>query len=310
MSSRWLVAAVAMLAAASASAALQVVVVQGLAGEGTYATQFATQTAAIRNAAVVLGDEQHVHVLAGTNATATAVAALLKSLASTAGGDDRLALYLIGHGSFDGTEYKFNLPGPDITGTDLKALLASFPGRDQLVVATGSSSGALQELLKRAARVVMTGTRSGAERNATRFGSEFAAALADAAADTNKNGSLSAQEAFDFAVRGVKSFYEREVRLASEHAQLSGDTAARFVVARQGASSVEGAGDADGAGAGTGAGAAGAVAPAASARQVERERITAALDALRLRKSDLPQVQYNALLEALLVELATLDAGP
>ena len=288
MTRRWLVATLAMLAAARASAALHVVIVEGLAGEAVYATQIATQTAAIRKAVAYLADAQHVYVLSGPSATQPAVRTLFKSLASAALANDRLALYLIGHGSFDGTDYKFNLPGPDLTGTDLKVLLTSFPGRDQLVVATGSSSGALQDLLKSTTRVVMTGTRSGAERNATHFGTEFAAALADAAADTDKNGSLSAQEAFDFAVRGVKGFYEREVRLASEHAQLSGEHAARFVVARLGV-------------VGTGV-------PVADANQAERERINNALDALRLRKTALPEDQYNTKLEALLVELATLDA--
>jgi hypothetical protein len=306
MTLRWLAATLALLAAAQASAALHVVIVEGLAGEAVYATQFATQTAVIREAVANLADEQHVRVLSGTGASQPAVRALFKSLASAARADDRLALYLIGHGSFDGTDYKFNLPGPDLTGTDLKALLSSFPGRDQLVVATGSSSGALQDLLKSTTRVVMTGTRSGAERNATHFGTEFAAALADAAADTDKNGSLSAQEAFDFAVRGVKGFYEREVRLASEHAQLSGERAARFVVARSGAGGAIGAADAVGA---AGAEASTGV-PVADINQAERERINNALDALRLRKTELPADQYNAKLEALLVDLATLDAGP
>jgi hypothetical protein len=296
MKLRWLVATLALLAATSASAALHVVIIEGLAGEPVFATQFATQTAAIHKAAANLTDEPFVHVLSGTGATASAVTALFKSLANMAVVDDQLALYLIGHGSFDGTDYKFNLPGPDLTGKYLKALLAGFAGRDQLVVAPGSSSGALQDLLTSSARVVITGTRSGAERNVTRFGNEFAAAVADAAADTDKNGSLSAQEAFDFAVRGVKSFYEREVRLASEHAQLSGARAARFVVARSGAVGADAAASAD--------------APTADAHRAERARINNALDALRSRKTELPEVEYASKLEALLVELATLDAGP
>jgi hypothetical protein len=298
MSPRLLAVVPALLLSAVASAAVHVVIVEGLGGEPAYTTQFAAQTAAIRQAAASLTDEQHVHLLAGTAATQVAVRSLFKSLANVAVADDRLALYLVGHGSFDGAEYKFNMPGPDLAGKELVALLAACPARDQLVVATGSSSGALQDLLKNNVRVVMTGTRSGSERNATRFGNEFAAALTDTAADSDKNGSLTTQEAFDFAVRGVKSFYEREVRLASEHAQLSGERAARFVVARTSASG----------GAAGGAAAAGAV--VADARHPERERINSAIDALRLRKTELPEDDYNARLEALLVELAVLDAGP
>ena len=34
---------------------------------------------------------------------------------------------LIGHGTFDGVEYKFNLVGPDITAAELAALCDKFP---------------------------------------------------------------------------------------------------------------------------------------------------------------------------------------
>jgi hypothetical protein len=276
-------------AAPAAYAALHVVIVEGLGGEPVYAAQFSEQAAAIARASSVLTDAAHLHVLDASAATRASVSALFNTVDASASSDDRLALFLIGHGSYDGAEYKFNIAGPDLTGADLKALLQKFPSLDQLVVVTGSSSGALQEVLKSETRVLITGTRSGSERNVTRFGSELATALSDAAADADKNGSVSAREAFDFAQRNVKAFYEREVRLASEHAVLSGERAARFVMAR-----LSGAGS-------------GAVAPDAS--QPERDRITNALDALRLRKGELPEDEYNSKLEVLLLELAALDAG-
>ena len=36
-------------------------------------------------------------------------------------------LLLIGHGSFDESDYKFNVPGPDITATELASLLDKIP---------------------------------------------------------------------------------------------------------------------------------------------------------------------------------------
>ena len=36
-------------------------------------------------------------------------------------------LILIGHGSFDGDEYKFNLVGPDISAAELAACAIAFP---------------------------------------------------------------------------------------------------------------------------------------------------------------------------------------
>src|ERR1019366_9310409 len=36
---------------------------------------------------------------------------------------DALVVMLIGHGTYDGHDYKFNIPGPDLTATELAALL-------------------------------------------------------------------------------------------------------------------------------------------------------------------------------------------
>jgi hypothetical protein len=287
-------AAALLLLAARSEAALQVVILEGLPGEPAYAEQFAAETAALHRAAAMLTDPARIHELATAQCTRAAVQALFAALARSSTAEDRLALYLVGHGSYDGTEYKFNLSGPDLTGQDLLRLLASLPMRDQLIVATGSSSGALQELLKSPARVVITGTRGGSERNATRFGTDFAAALTDAGADTDKNDVISAQEAFDFAQRRVKDYYEREVRIASEHAVIAGERASRFTVARLGAA---------------GAGAAAASEAAVAAADPARQKINDAIEALRLRKSELAEAEYNAQLETLLLQLATLDAA-
>ena len=85
---------------------------------------------------------------------------------------------------------------------------------------------------KRDNRVVITATRSGAERHATRFGIRFAAALANDSADLDKNGIVTAREAFDFADRGVRESFESAGQLATEHAELSGDNANRLTLAR------------------------------------------------------------------------------
>ena len=280
----------------AAQASLQVVICEGLGGESAYAEQFAAQVDSVKRAASTVTDPQHVKVLDGRNCTRDAFSAVLKQLAGSLVADDRLALYLIGHGSFDGEQYRFNIPGPDFTGHELQFWLGSLHARDQLVVVTGSSSGALQELLKAPSRIVITATRNGSERNATRFGSEFAAALSDATADTDKNGSVSVQEAFDFAQRRVQAFYERDVRIASEHAVLGGAQAASVTIARLSSAAHSAAAGSEG------------DAAAARVDSPERRRIVEAIEGLRLRKADLPESEYDAQLEALLLQLATLDA--
>lgn len=285
-------AAMAICASLPAQAGLQVVIVQGLGGQPAYEEEFAMQANALRTAASTL--TQQVQLVAGEQATRLRVQALFSALAASQRADDRLAVYLVGHGSFDGEEYKFNVSGADITGRDLRDMLNALPAKDQLVVATGSSSGALHDLLKSDTRIVVTATRSGSERNATRFGTEFVAALQDQVGDTDKNGTISIQEAFNFAERGIKTHYELDVRLATEHAVLRGERASLFAIARSGAADAVGAAvDADGA-----------------PPDPQRARITDALDALRLRKDSLPAAEYDSQLEALLLELAELDAVP
>lgn len=299
-------AALAAAAVPRAQAATYTLICAGLGGEATYDEQFNAQVEALRRAALTLGTEAQLQVLSGRGCTRDALAAQFKRLDAQLTAEDRFALYLVGHGSFDGDDYRFNMPGPDATGRELQGWLAALPAREQLVVATGSSSGALQELLKAPQRVVLTATRAGGERNATRFGTEFAAALSDPAADGDKNGNISVQEAFDFAQKRVQDFYQREVRIASEHAVLAGGRAASVSVARVG-----------GASAGTLAGVGDAGADAAPVVDTpERRALLASIDAVRVRKTELKQDDYYGQLEPLLVRLARLDvdasaaAGP
>ncbi len=48
----------------------------------------------------------------------------------------------------------------------------------------------------------------------------------------NKNGSISAQEAFDYTARLVADSFETEGTLATEHPQLRGEAAGAFEVSR------------------------------------------------------------------------------
>jgi hypothetical protein len=132
-------------------------------------------------------------------------------------------------------------------------------------------------------RTVITATRSGAERNATRFAEYWAAALSADEADINKNGVITAQEAFDYAARGVAESYESEGTLATEHPQLVGDRAAAFDVARLQARVMD--------------------TPVLVALNTERDELEEQIAALRLRREELGE-DYLTQLQALLVQLA------
>jgi hypothetical protein len=134
-------------------------------------------------------------------------------------GTQPLWLVLIGHGSFDGKEARFNLRGPDLTATNLASWLQPFQ-RPLVILNLASCSAPFLNKLSGTNRVVVTATRSGSEQYYTRFGEHFAKALADSGADLDKDNQVSVLEAFIIASRRTSEFYKTENRLATEHALL------------------------------------------------------------------------------------------
>jgi hypothetical protein len=64
-----------------------------------------------------------------------------------AGPDDLVLIVLIGHGTFDGREAKFNLPGPDMSPADFAPLVKRLPSQRVVFVNTASASGPFIEAL-------------------------------------------------------------------------------------------------------------------------------------------------------------------
>ncbi len=279
------IAAGLLVAAPVAQAELYYLIVGGLGGEAAYDDAFAAHTESLAEAALrTVGEESQVAVLAGADASRDALRASLVALAEQTGEADSLAVFLVGHGSYDGTQYKFNLPGPDIDGSELGALLAAVPARTQLIVNATSASGAVLEDWSAENRTVITATRSGAERNATRFAAHWAEALSADESDLDKNGVITAQEAFDYTSRRVADSYESEGTLATEHPQIAGDTATRFDVARPVARIAD--------------------TPQMQALIERLDGLEEQVAALRLRRNEFPVEEYQAQLQGLLVELA------
>jgi hypothetical protein len=89
-----------------------------------------------------------------------------------------------------------------------------------ILVDTSSASAPFINEVSATNRIVITATKSGWEENYTRFGTFFAKALGDLEADIDKDGQVSALEAFLTAARRVEEFYKSERRLATEHALI------------------------------------------------------------------------------------------
>jgi hypothetical protein len=206
------------LGALQARAATYYVIVSGLGGEPDYDQRFTAAAKDLDRVFKTSGETAHVSTLSGAQATAAKFRETLESIAREAKPEDDFVLILIGHGSFDSVEYKFNFVGPDLTGAQIAELCDRIAARRQLVVNTTSASGGSVPALERSGRAVIAATKSGTEKNATVFARYWVEALQDPAADTDKSDSVSAMEAFSYAAKKTAAFYDSQKRLATEHA--------------------------------------------------------------------------------------------
>jgi|HubBroStandDraft_6_1064221.scaffolds.fasta_scaffold216306_2 hypothetical protein len=294
-----------LVAACSLHATTFYVTVAGLGGEPDYEQRFTGLAQEIEK--LVKAPDADIVTLYGKDATKAKVESTLAGVAREAKPEDALVLMLIGHGSFDGVDYKINLPGPDMTAIELAGLLDRIPATRQLVVNMTSASGGSRAVLEKANRVVVTATKSGSEKNATVFARYWVEALRDPSADTDKNGVISALEAFTYAQQKTAAFYDTNKRLATEHPMLEdtgkgdgvkapsaengqGLLAARFTLLRMGSNQTV------------------ASTPEKKALLSHREELEGQIDQLKYQKASLPADQYKKQLAALLLDLAKTQA--
>lgn len=201
-------------------------VVAGAAGGREYVAQYDRWTADLSKSLVenLKFDAALVTVLSDTTQRASASTAdnvrrTVGSIASRMTREDVLLIVLIGHGTFDGTDAKFNLVGLDLESAEWSALLRPLPGR-LVFVNTASASFPFLERLAAPRRIIVTATDSPAQRFDTVFPEYFIGALADTAADLDKNGRISVWEAFAAASARVRRYYQQRGQLSTERALI------------------------------------------------------------------------------------------
>ena len=285
---RLLIVLICLAAANSSFAATYLLTVAGLGGEQDYEQRF-TMLASETDKILRTGaqTDRVVETLKGADATRAKLEAALNRIASQAKPADAFVLMMIGHGTFDGTDYKFNLQGPDISAQELATLLNRIPAGRQCVVDMTSASGGAVNVLKKDNRTVITATKSGMEKNATVFARYWVEALRDPAADVDKNETVSALEAFQYAEKKTSGFYSEQKRLATEHPQVDDQQrAASFALLKFGSAS--------------------AIVTDPAKRELigKKEDIENKIDALKYQKSLMAPDDYKRQLTALLIELS------
>lgn len=279
--------------------------VAGLGGEPDYEQRFTTWANDMKKA-LVSEPGAKVETLIGKDATKANIVAKLQGFASQAKADDTLAIFFIGHGSFDDIDYKLNIPGQDISASELAAELNKIPARQLVMLGTSASGGAIEKLQKDK-RTVVTATKSGTEKNATVFARFWVESFRDPAADTDKNQTLTALEAYKYARAKTKDYFDTQKRLATEHSLLEdtgkgdgeqdpsvgngqGLIAGRFPLLHLGSAATV------------------ATNPAKQAALKRKDELETSIDELKYKKASMDNAAYTKQLQQLLLELAKVQA--
>jgi hypothetical protein len=195
-----------------------VLIAVGVGGEAKYSDAFAKWAADWEHACDAGGAK---HLTIGLDRVAQSDHDRIRATldAEPKDGANELWIVLLGHGTADAKDAKFNLRGDDLAVSELAAWLKPFR-RTVIVVCAFSSSGSWLKPLAGPDRITVTATKNGSENNYARFGGFFAQAIGDPAADIDKDGETSLLEAWLTAARKTADFYKNEGRLATEHSLL------------------------------------------------------------------------------------------
>jgi len=302
----WLALALSMSLARAASAQdTHLLVITGVGGDDEHTTQFHQWATTIIDAAkerggltddtiTYLGDKPDLApARIKARSTRDNVQKAFTDLAARAQAADEVFIVLIGHGSFDGRMAAFNLAGPDLSAEDYAGLLSKVLSQRIVFVNTASSSGGFLAPLAGPGRTIVTATKTGGERNETRFASFFAEAFKDNAADTDRNGRVSVAEAFEYAKTKVAATYTKGGYIQTEHATLDdgrdGKFAGTLFLESEKAKAAATANIAD---------------PELRALLDAQRALENQVAALRLRKDSMDPAEYDRQSEKLLTELA------
>ena len=306
-----LLAACLCLAAVASEDRPCVLIVVGASGSPDYAGQF-SQWADLWQAAAAKAGAESVLVGRSQEAGTTdrdRLHSILLAKAST--GREPLWIVMIGHGTFDGREAKFNLRGPDVNDAEVAQWLS--PSKRPIVVLNcASGSGPFINRLSGPDRIVVTASKSGYELNFARFGQYLAESIGDERTDLDKDGQVSLLEAFLTASSRVNEYYRNHSQLTTEHALLddNGDGLGTPADWFQGTRATRRAKD----GAGLDGHRAHQIHLIKSDRERQmpadlrrrRDQIELSIAALRDQKDKLSEDAYYRQLEELMVELARL----
>ncbi|MBE3036898.1 MAG: caspase family protein, partial [Candidatus Atribacteria bacterium] len=144
---------------------------------------------------------------------------VIEELQEKAGKTDTIVLFLIGHGTYRGTNSYYTLNGYNLSDVEMAGMFKNVK-RDKLIfVFSPCNSGGFVDDLSGKNTVVITSTRKD-ETNSAAFIEPFLASF-DGIGDANSDGKVSFAEAFNYASNNVSDQYiNNNWGTITEHAQL------------------------------------------------------------------------------------------
>jgi hypothetical protein len=136
--------------------------------------------------------------------------------------EDRLWVFFLGHGNYDGEHAYFHLAGRDLPAEEMGKRFAKLQCKEQAFWLTMSASGWMLRSLSAKGRIVISATLADEEYNEAEFPYALATVAKRPAAelDTNKDGKVSLLELYRHTVTEVNARFARDKRAPTAHAQL------------------------------------------------------------------------------------------
>ena len=207
-------------------------IIGGVGGEKSFYDEFWNATSRMRNLLIeeygyapehvtfLFEDDGEMSDLVDGKSTKVGIETAFADLQSRVQSTDRFLLFMVGHATKTGGGLKFNAPGRDIRAVEWAALIERIPAERMVLIFGFPYSGRVVSQVSKAGRTIITAcsAREGYLRSG--FGSIFVDAFSDGASDTDGNGAISLLEAFLYTQKRVKTWYENDGSMQSEHPHL------------------------------------------------------------------------------------------
>ena len=208
------------------------VIIGGVGGEKSFYDEFWNSTSRMHNLLIeeygyapehitfLFEDDGKMPDLVDGKSTKTEIEATFADLQSRVQSRDRFLLFMVGHATKTARGLKFNSPGRDINDIECAALIKQIPAEQMILIFGFPYSARVVSQVSKEERTIITAcsVREGYMRSG--FGNIFIDAFSDRAADADDNEAISLLEAFLYTQERVKTWYENDGSVQSEHPHL------------------------------------------------------------------------------------------